>query len=173
MLYNSKNQAQLLLKTFFVLCILVHYASDSQYLGNKNCCTCYMTHAAICTTAGNCSCTDQQHMFTVHYVSVQEFVISLAPQSLNLRHVRRNFLQLPKVLCLLNNQLASSLCLPRALTAAFTLQTCVVQSSIATAIENCLEASCQPKTRSVKICQYATPASWIAPCTAAKFIAWF
>ena len=30
-------------------------------------------------------------MFTVHYVSVQEVVISLAPQSLSLRHVRLQF----------------------------------------------------------------------------------
>ena len=30
-------------------------------------------------------------MFTVHYVSVQEVVISLAPHSLRLRHVGRNF----------------------------------------------------------------------------------
>ena len=29
-------------------------------------------------------------MFTAHYVSVQEVVLSLAPQSLSLRHVRRN-----------------------------------------------------------------------------------
>ena len=45
-------------------------------------------------------------MFTVHYVSVQWIVISLAPQSLGLRHVRRNFRQLlmiQKVLCLLDS----------------------------------------------------------------------
>ena len=30
-------------------------------------------------------------MFTVHYVSVQWIVISLAPQSLSLRHVKAQF----------------------------------------------------------------------------------
>ena len=30
-------------------------------------------------------------MFTVHYVSVQEVVISLAPQSLSLRHLGLQF----------------------------------------------------------------------------------
>ena len=38
-----------------------------------------------------CSAEACNIMFTVHYVSVQWIVISLAPQSLSLRHVKAQF----------------------------------------------------------------------------------
>ena len=59
-------------------------------------------------------------MFTVHCVSVQWIVISLAPQSLSLRHVKAQFSAAANdsKSFVLAEWLASGLCLPRALTAA-------------------------------------------------------
>ena len=53
-----------------------------------------------------CSAGACNIMFTVHCVSVQWIVISLAPQSLSLRNVKAQFsaaVQNSKVLCLLNS----------------------------------------------------------------------
>ena len=88
----------------------------------------YYTVHSVQNTLANLLCMYQSSaeacniMFSVHYVSVQWTVISLAPQSLSLRHVGRNFGSSLKFKSfVLAEQLASSLCLPRALTAALTL----------------------------------------------------
>ena len=75
-------------------------------------------------------------------LSENECVISLAPQSLSLRHKKRNFGSCSdfKSFFFALAELASSLCLPRALTAALTPQTCVV--SFKSLPENCLKAIC-------------------------------